>query len=68
MSESSRDRIEGSVDEMTGRGKSALGDLTGDEQTQAEGEQDQATGNLKQGVADVKDKVDNVVKNLTDRS
>ena len=68
MSDSSRDRIEGSVDEMTGRGKSALGDLTGDEQTQAEGEQDQAMGNIKQGVADVKDKVDDAVKNLTDRT
>ena len=67
MSDSSRDRIEGSVDEMTGRGKSALGNLTGDEQTQAEGEKDQAMGNVKQGMADVKDKVDEAVKNLTDR-
>ena len=68
MSDATRDRIEGTVDEATGRGKSAFGELTGDEQTQAEGETDQAKGNVKQGVADVKGKVDDAVKNLTDRS
>jgi uncharacterized protein YjbJ (UPF0337 family) len=68
MSDATRDRIEGGLDEATGRGKSAVGDLTGDEGTQAEGEKDQAMGNAKQGVADVKDKVDDAVKNLTDRS
>ncbi len=67
MSDSSRDRIEGTVDEATGRGKSAFGELTGDEQTQAEGQTDQATGDLKQGLADVKDKVDDAVKKVTDR-
>ena len=68
MSDATRDRIEGTLDDATGRGKSGFGEMTGDEQTQAEGEQDQAKGNLKQGVADVKGKVDNAVKNLTDRS
>ncbi len=33
-----------------------------------EGTVDEAKGNLKQGVADVKGKVDDAVKNLTDRS
>ena len=68
MSDATRDRIEGTLDDATGRGKSAFGELTGDEQTQAEGEMDQAKGGLKQGMADVKDKVDDAVKNLTDRS
>ncbi|MDP9362882.1 MAG: CsbD family protein [Chloroflexota bacterium] len=68
MSDATRDRIEGALGEATGSGKSALGDLTGDEGTQAEGEKDQATGNAKQGMADVKDKVDDVVKKVTDRS
>ena len=68
MSDATRDRIEGTLDDASGRGKSAFGELSGDEQTQAEGEQDQAKGNLKQGVADVKGKVDDAVKNLTDRS
>ena len=67
MSDASRDRIEGTVDEATGRGKSAFGELTGDEQTQSEGQADQAQGNLKQGLADVKDKVDDAVKKVTDR-
>ena len=65
MTDQSRDRIEGTVDEVTGRGKSAFGELTGDEQTKQEGEADQVTGNLKQGLADVKDKVDDVVKKVT---
>lgn len=65
MSDSSRDRIEGTVDELTGRGKSAVGDLTGDEQTRAEGDANQTEGKLKQGLADVKDKVDDVVKKVS---
>ena len=67
MSDSSRDRIEGAVDEAAGRGKAALGGLTGDERTQAEGEADRAEGGLKQGLADAKDTVDEAVKKTTDR-
>lgn len=67
VSDATWDRLEGSVDEATGKGKSALGDLTGDDQTQAEGQKDQAVGEAKQGIAGIKDKVDDVVKNLTDR-
>ena len=65
MSDSSRDRIEGAVDDLSGRGKSAIGGLTNDEDMQAEGEVDQAKGGLKQGMADVKDKVDDAVKKVT---
>ncbi len=65
MTDSSRDRIEGKVDELTGRGKSAFGELTDDDQTRAEGDADQTQGKLKQGIADVKDKVDDVVKKVT---
>jgi len=65
MSDSSRDRIEGKVDELTGRGKSAFGDLTDDDQKRAEGDADQTQGKIKQGIADVKDKVDDVVKKVT---
>jgi len=67
MSDSSRDRTEGTIDEASGRAKSAVGGLTGDERTQAEGETDQAKGGLKQGLADAKDKVDDAVKKATDR-
>jgi len=65
MSDSSQDRIEGKVDELKGRGKSALGELTDDDQKRAEGDADQTQGKLKQGIADVKDKVDDVVKKVT---
>lgn len=65
MSDASRDRLEGKSDELLGRGKSALGDLTDDDQKRAEGEADQNQGKLKQGIADVKDKVDDVVKKVT---
>ena len=65
MSDSSRDRIEGTLDDATGRGKAALGGVTNDEDLQAEGEADQAKGGLKQGMADAKDKVDDAVKKVT---
>ena len=68
MSDSTRDRIDGATDNLTGRGKETLGNVTGDEQTQAEGQVDQAKGDVKQGVADVKDKIDDAAKNLTDRT
>ncbi|MDQ3512629.1 MAG: CsbD family protein [Chloroflexota bacterium] len=65
MSDSSRDRIEGKTDEVGGKIKSGFGDLTGDEQTQAEGEAQEGQGKLKQGVADAKDKIDDLVKKVT---
>ena len=65
MTDQSKDRIEGRGDELGGRVKSAVGDLTGDEQTKAEGEQDQAAGKAKQGIADLKDEADDLVKKVT---
>jgi uncharacterized protein YjbJ (UPF0337 family) len=66
MSDSSKDRIQGKVDEFKGKTKEAAGDLTGDEQQQSEGQMDQAKGKVKQGVADLKDKADNLIKKTTD--
>ena len=67
MSDQSRDRIEGTFDDAKGRGKAAWGEISGDEDMRAEGELDQAKGGMKEGMADVKDKVDDAVKNITDR-
>jgi uncharacterized protein YjbJ (UPF0337 family) len=67
MSDTSKDRIEGTVDEAKGRVKSAAGELTGDRDLQAEGEADQMSGKIKQGIADAKDKVDHLVRKVTDR-
>ena len=52
-----RDRIEGTVDQAQGRGKQAVGDLTGDEQTRSEGQTDELKGKGKQTLADAKEKV-----------
>jgi uncharacterized protein YjbJ (UPF0337 family) len=66
MTDQSEDRIEGKFDEIKGRGKSAFGDLTGDEKTRSEGDADQVAGKAKQGMADAKDKADDIVKKATD--
>jgi len=65
MTDSTKDRITGHVDEAKGTAKSAVGDLTGDNQSKTEGQADQVTGKIKQGVADLKDKANDVVKGLT---
>jgi uncharacterized protein YjbJ (UPF0337 family) len=67
MTDQSRDRIEGTADELKGRARSAWGELVDDDQARAEGEADQTKGQFKQGVADVKDAVDDAVKKVTDR-
>ncbi|HEY7029821.1 MAG TPA: CsbD family protein [Thermomicrobiales bacterium] len=65
MSDQTRDRIEGSADEIKGRGKSAWGEITDDDQKRAEGQADQAKGGFKKDMADAKDKVDDAVKKVT---
>jgi uncharacterized protein YjbJ (UPF0337 family) len=65
MSEGTRDKVEGSVDELKGRGKEAVGKVTGDERTQAEGKLDQVKGNMQQGLGELKDKAGEAVDNLT---
>jgi uncharacterized protein YjbJ (UPF0337 family) len=66
MTDSTKDRISGTVDETKGKAKSAVGDITGDDQTKSEGQMDQMTGKIKQGVADVKDKANDLIKKITD--
>jgi uncharacterized protein YjbJ (UPF0337 family) len=53
-----RDRAEGTIDEMKGRGKQAVGDLTGDDRTKAEGMMDEAKGKAQQTWGDIKDEAD----------
>ena len=65
MSDSTKDRVTGHVDEAKGKAKSAVGDVAGDDQMKTEGQADQLTGKVKQGVADLKDKANDVVKGLT---
>lgn len=66
MTESSKDRISGMMDDAKGKAKEAWGKATDDDSAEAEGQLDQAKGKAKQGLADAKNKVDDVVKDLTD--
>ncbi len=68
MSDSTKDRIDGAMDQTKGKAKEGVGNLTGDDRTKAEGQVDQGMGDLKQGVADAKDKIGDAVKNVTDRN
>ncbi len=65
MSDNSKDRAEGAVDKVVGKAKERFGDATGNEDARAEGQVDQGKGEAKQGVADAKDKVDDVVRKIT---
>ena len=51
------DRIEGAATNIGGKVKDAVGGLTGDTKTQAEGKMDQATGQLQNTVGSAKDAV-----------
>jgi uncharacterized protein YjbJ (UPF0337 family) len=65
MTDTTRDRIEGTLDEAKGRGKAAWGEATDDDKAKAEGEGDQLMGKVKQGLADAKDKVGDAVDKVT---
>jgi uncharacterized protein YjbJ (UPF0337 family) len=57
MSDTDQQRGEAAVDQLKGKGKDALGSLTGDESTEAEGKLDQLKGKAKEGIANIKDKI-----------
>jgi uncharacterized protein YjbJ (UPF0337 family) len=52
---SGMDKMKNKAQEMSGQGKEAVGEATGDRELQAEGKNDQAAGNLKQAGEKVKD-------------
>jgi uncharacterized protein YjbJ (UPF0337 family) len=52
---------DGTFDDMKGRAKEAVGDLTDDEDLKREGKVDKATGWAKEKVGDAADKVKDVV-------
>src|SRR5687768_2474820 len=65
MDDSKKDRFEGNMDEGKGKIKEAYGQMTGDRDTEAEGQADQAEGQVKQGMADVKDKMNDLKDKVT---
>lgn len=61
------DGIEGKKDELKGRAKEAAGDLTEDEELEAEGKTDKAAGKVKQGLDDAKRKGEETVDKAKDK-
>jgi len=54
-------------DEVKGRVKEAVGDLTDNDKLKNEGKTDQAAGKVKGAASDVKDKIDDVVDAVKDK-
>ena len=65
MSDVSKDRAVGKVDEVVGRAKASVGEATDDQNLQDKGKSQEAGGQIKQGIADVNDKADDVLKKVT---
>lgn len=53
---------DGTMDDAKGRGKEALGDLTGDQELKDEGKVDRASGKAKDAVGGIADKVKNLLR------
>jgi uncharacterized protein YjbJ (UPF0337 family) len=49
------DKVSNKIDDVAGKAKEALGHVTGDDSTKAEGKFDQAKASVKDAVEDVKD-------------
>ena len=49
------DKIKNAAEDLLGKGKEAVGNLTGNDKLVAEGKADQAKATVKDGVEDVKD-------------
>jgi uncharacterized protein YjbJ (UPF0337 family) len=60
-------RTEGTVDEVKGNVKSTVGRATGDKRTEGEGKLDEAKGAVERGAEDVKDKVEDIGRDIKDR-
>ena len=52
---------DGTIDDLKGRGKEAVGDLTDDQELKDEGKIDRATGKVKDVVGDVADKAKGIL-------
>jgi uncharacterized protein YjbJ (UPF0337 family) len=50
-----KDRVKGSVTNMSGKAKEAAGNLTGDAKLQSEGKMDQGKGKVQNAVGSIKD-------------
>lgn len=55
-----QDKLENAAEQLKGKAKEAVGQVTGNEQWQAEGKADQASGKIKEAGEKVKDAVKDV--------
>ena len=62
-----RDELKGRAEQVRGRAKQALGDLTDDERLRDEGEIDEATGLVREGVARTKRRVGESIEDFGKR-
>jgi len=58
--------MSGHTDKVIGKAKQAAGDITGNDDLEAEGERDEAAGNIKDTVDDAEDRVNDAVDNIKD--
>lgn len=59
--------MSGTADDMKGRAKEAVGDLTGDEELQREGKADQVVGAIKDKAEDAKNWIEDKVDDVRDK-
>jgi uncharacterized protein YjbJ (UPF0337 family) len=57
----------GTGDDLKGRAKEAVGDLTNNDDLKREGKTDRAAGKVKNTVSDVKDKLEDAVDDVKDK-
>jgi uncharacterized protein YjbJ (UPF0337 family) len=55
------------ADDLKGRAKEAVGDLTDDDDLKREGKTDRAAGKVKEKLSDAKNKLEDVVDDVRDR-
>ena len=61
-----KDEIKGKAEQIKGAAKEKIGQVTGDEELEAEGTVDRATGKVREKVGEAKDKVKRAVDELKD--
>jgi len=61
-----KDEIKGKAEQIKGAAKEKIGQVTGDEELEAEGTVDRATGQVREKVGEAKDKVKRAVDELKD--
>ena len=62
-----KDELDGKADQLKGRVKQGLGDLTDDDRLRDEGAADEAAGEIKEGFGKVRRKVGDLIEDAGDK-